>query len=58
MNQGENEAGRFQNSSNSNKPFVWLHPPKNIELSPNDELFVLSDRNLMDTINPDEANGK
>lgn len=37
-------------------PFVWLHPPKNIELLPNDELFVLSDRNLMDTFK-DEAAG-
>ena len=35
-------------------PFVWLHPPKNIELLPNDELFVLSDRNLM---GQDEAAG-
>ena len=42
------------------KPFVWLHPPKNIELLQNDELFVLSDRNLMaDTMNKeDEAGGK
>ena len=39
-------------SSNSGsapgKPYVWLHPPKNITLSHNDELFVLSDRNLID----------
>jgi len=40
------------------KPYVWLHPPKNIELSPNDELFVLSDRNLMDWLKDDEVGGR
>jgi len=40
------------------KPYVWLHPPKDIELSPSDELFVLSDRNLMDSMKDDEAAGR
>ena len=34
-----NEGGRKRV-----KPFVWLHPPKGIELSINDELFVLSSK--------------
>ena len=37
---------------------MWLHPPKNIELSPNDELFVLSDRDQMDSMKDNEAGGR
>ena len=39
-------------------PFVWLHPPKHIELLPSDDLFVLSDRNLMDTFKDEAAGAK
>ena len=27
----------------TNKPYVWISPPKGIELNVDDELFVLSD---------------
>jgi len=53
----ENESMGSGGSGSSRKPFVWLHPPKNIELSPNDELFVLSDRNLTD-FKDDDAGGR
>ena len=45
-------------NSQPGKPYVWLYPPKNIELSPNDELFVLSDRNLMDWLKDDDEAGR
>jgi len=45
-------------SVGANKPYVWLHPPKNIELSPHDELFVLSDRNFMDSFKEDEMESR
>ena len=52
-------AAKFSNSSHPpGKPYVWLHPPKNITLSQNDELFVLSDRNLVDSLKDDEAAGR
>ena len=38
---GSNES----NNEYCRKPFMWLHPPKNIELTIHDELFVLSDKN-------------
>ena len=31
-----------EDESHFNKQYVWLHPPKNIELGKNDNLFVLS----------------
>ena len=34
-----------QASESSRKPFMWLHPPKSIELSMNDNLYVLTDKN-------------
>lgn len=37
--QGENRQ------KESKKPYVWLHPPKDLELSIHDELFVLCDKN-------------
>jgi len=40
-NSGQSESSGA--SSASNKPYVWIHPPKNIELNIHDELFVLSD---------------
>ena len=40
------------------KQFVWLHPPKNIDLLPTDELFVLSDRSLMDSLKDAEGEGR
>jgi len=30
-----------QESSGKSKPYVWTHPPKNIQLTVHDELFVL-----------------
>ena len=50
--------GHFEERKSPGKPYVWLHPPKNIELSLTDELFVLSDRNLMDCLKDDEAAGR
>lgn len=51
-------SGRSQSqSSGPTKPFVWLHPPSKIELLPHDELFVLSDRSLMETLKDEEAAG-
>ena len=72
-NQGKNSSGsKSQNAHQKGsepssgvrfgpghgKPFVWLHPPKCIELQPNDELFVLSDPNLMDTLKDVERDGR
>ena len=47
---GPNPAGgpdinMNRDDRNSKKPYVWLHPPKDTELSIHDELFVLCDRN-------------
>lgn len=64
-NSGKSEAdnnqagsdGKGYSSSSPGKPYVWIHPPKNIELSPNDELFVLSDRNLIDSMSKEDHEG-
>ena len=32
----------------NNKPYVWLHPPKDEEISIHDSLFVLCDKNPRD----------
>ena len=55
---GDTSAASGGENSAPGKPYVWLHPPKNITLSPSDELFVLSDRNLIDGLNDDEAVGR
>ena len=34
-----------QESHGKLKPHVWMHPPKNLELSVYDELFVLCEKN-------------
>jgi len=39
--QQSNDRESFGNS----KPYVWTHPPKNIELTVHDELFVLCEKN-------------
>lgn len=44
----DGNSTRNNAESGSRKPYVWLHPPRNIELSPHDELYVLSDKNLKD----------
>jgi len=43
--------GHKEDKSSSRKPYVWLHPPKEVELSPHDELFVLADKNPKDQVN-------
>lgn len=45
--QQENKAEAFGNhgeEKTQRKQYVWLHPPKNIELSIYDELFVLCEK--------------
>jgi potassium large conductance calcium-activated channel subfamily M alpha protein 1 len=34
-----------QDNPGKSKPHVWLHPPKNLELSVHDELFILCEKN-------------
>jgi hypothetical protein len=41
--------GGSREDRNSKKPYVWLHPPKHIDLSNHDELFVLCDKNPKDS---------
>lgn len=43
-------TGREEQARSSRKPFVWIHPPKDLELSVTDELFVLCDKNPQDII--------
>jgi len=38
------------------KQYVWLHPPKKIELSIFDELFVLSEKNEKETAQESQKN--
>ena len=40
------------------KPYVWIHPPKDLELSAHDELFVLCDSTPNDIINGRQADVK
>lgn len=41
-----NSNGNMDKEEKSNKkPYVWLHPPKMLELTIHDELFVLCDKN-------------
>lgn len=41
---------------NLKKQYVWLHPPKKIELSIFDELFVLSEKNEKETAQESQKN--
>ena len=41
---------------NLKKQYVWLHPPKKIELSIFDELFVLSEKNEKETAHESQKN--
>jgi hypothetical protein len=49
-NQGPGD-GMNREDRNKKKPYVWLHPPKNTELSIHDELFVLCDKHPKDNMN-------
>ena len=49
MNNGQNK-GESREFRNNKKPYVWLHPPKFIELSIHDELFVLCDKDPKENI--------
>jgi hypothetical protein len=52
--QGESHS----KDKNNRKPYVWLHPPRDAEISPNDELFVLCDKNPEDAEGMMKARGK
>ena len=57
-NQNDKDGKGYGSSQPDSKPYVWIHPPKNIDLHPSDELFVLSDRNLIDSVKDDEIGGR
>jgi hypothetical protein len=42
----------------SRKPYVWIHPPKDLELNAHDELFVLCDSDPRDLVNGRNADTK
>lgn len=50
---GENKEGK-----NNRKPYVWLHPPRNLELTHHDELFVLCENNPKDNMAADGLQGE
>ena len=52
IGESKNAGAQDNYTHGSRKPYVWMHPPRNIELSVHDELFVLSD------INPKAESGK
>lgn len=39
----ENNRAKEEQQRSNRKPYVWIHPPKDLELSVHDELFVLCD---------------
>lgn len=45
-----------EQQKNSRKPYVWMHPPKDLELNVHDELFVLCDYNPNDLIHAKNSN--
>jgi len=45
-----------EQQKNSRKPYVWIHPPKDLELNVYDELFVLCDYNPNDVIHAKNSN--
>jgi hypothetical protein len=52
---GQNESGsagggNSREDRNNRKPYVWLHPPRDVELSIHDELFVLFDKHPKDNL--------
>lgn len=52
---GQNETKEDKNNS---KPYVWFHPPRNLELTHHDELFVLCDKNPKDNADYGSMKGR
>jgi hypothetical protein len=48
--QQEHNRQREEQQRTRKKPYVWIHPPKDLELNVLDELFVLCDKNPQDLI--------
>lgn len=46
----ESSKFREEQQRSGRKPYVWIHPPKDLELSVDDELFVLCEKNPQDII--------
>jgi hypothetical protein len=44
-NKPDGLAGGFNDEKSKRKSYVWLHPPRKVELSIYDQLFVLSEKN-------------
>ena len=56
INSGEANYNQ-QNSGKNNKPYMWLHPPQDLELDVHDELFVLSEKNPKESLREDIYGG-
>ena len=50
IHQGEGNNSQQNQEKKNHKPYMWLHPPQNLELDVHDELFVLSEKNPKESL--------
>jgi hypothetical protein len=59
MPDGKSDIGGGRSEERSQrKNYVWLHPPRKIELNVYDEIFVLCEKNEKDEVSANEAKGQ